>query len=126
MSCTVTIREHDDIPIVVLSGKFTITDSSGVIRNCVSGLLGAGHKRILLDLAGVTYLDSAAGIGELVTSYTTALHNNASVKFLHAAKNVYHVLEIAGLHKVFEIYNSEDEAINSFDLKPASSHSSPA
>ncbi len=120
MSCTVTIREHDNIPVVVLAGKFTITDSCGIIRDSVSNLLRAGHKRILIDLAGVTYLDSAAGIGELVTSYTTALRHDASVKFLHAGKNVDHVLRIAGLHNVFEIFDNEDVAAESFQVKPAS------
>ena len=114
MTCTVSIREIDQIMLVELCGRFTMTDASGMIRGTVADLLAAGHKRILLDLAKVTYLDSAAGIGELVASYVSALHNEAQLKLLRAGKNVNRVLEIVGLHTVFEIYDDEATAIRSF------------
>lgn len=115
MTCTVSIREIDQIMLVELCGRFTMTDASGRIRGTVGDLLNAGHKRILLDLAKVTYLDSAAGIGELVSSYVSALHHGAELKLLRAGKNVNRVLEIVGLHTVFEIYDDEATAVRSFD-----------
>ena len=60
------------------------------------------------------YLDSAAGIGELVSSYTTALRQGAQLKLLHAGKNVDRVLRIVGLHNIFEIFEDEDAAVRSF------------
>lgn len=114
MTCTSSIREIDGIMLVELCGRFTMTDASGMIRGTVGDLLAAGHKRILLDLAKVTYLDSAAGIGELVSSYVSALHNGAELKLLRAGKNVNRVLHIVGLHTVFEIYDDEASAIKSF------------
>jgi anti-sigma B factor antagonist len=85
-----------------------------MIRGTVADLLAAGRKRIVLDLAGVTYLDSAAGIGELVSSYTSALKQGAQLRLLRAGKNVDRVLRIVGLHNVFEIYDDETSAVNSF------------
>lgn len=118
MSCTVNIRERDDVTIVEFCGKFTLGDASGVIRGCVCDLLEAGCTRILLDLSNVTYLDSAAGIGELVSSYTTALRLSAQVKLLNPGKNVDHVLRIVGLHSVFEIFDNETAALRSFGSEP--------
>lgn len=114
MSCTVTTRDLNNVTIVVLSGRFTMTESPGMIRGTVADLLASGRKRIVLDLAGVTYLDSAAGIGELVSSYTSALKQGAQLRLLRAGKNVDRVLRIVGLHNVFEIYDDEASAISSF------------
>ncbi len=114
MSCTVTTRDLDNVTIVTLTGRFTMTESPGMIRGTVADLLASGRKRIVLDLAGVTYLDSAAGIGELVSSYTSALKQGAQLRLLRAGKNVDRVLRIVGLHNVFEIYDDEGSAIHSF------------
>jgi anti-anti-sigma factor len=116
MSCSATTRELGNVTIVELAGKFTMADASGVIWNAVSELLGAGCKHILLELSQVTYLDSAAGIGELVRSYTTALRNGAQVKLLRVGKNVGRVLHITGLYKVFEIFDDEATAVRSFEV----------
>lgn len=91
-----------------------MTEAPGMIRGAVGDLLKAGRKQIILDLSGVTYLDSAAGIGELVGSYTSALRQEACVKLLHPGKNVDRVLRIVGLHNVFEIYDDEQAALDSF------------
>jgi len=115
VSCTITTRQVNDIAVVGLSGRFTLTDASGLIRGTVVELLAAGEKHILLDLAQVTYLDSAAGVGELVSSYTTALRQGAQVKLLNPGKNVDHVLHIVGLHNVFEIFDDESAAVHSFE-----------
>ena len=114
VSCSAKTRELGNVTIVELAGKFTMSDSSGVIWHAVADLLGAGRKNILLELSKVTYLDSAAGIGELVRSYTTALRQGAQVKLLRVGKNVGRVLHITGLHKVFEIFDDETTAARSF------------
>jgi len=119
MSCSVTTRERDNVAIVELGGKFTLADANGVIWRAVSGLLAADHRHILLELSKVTYLDSAAGIGELVRSYTTAMRQGAQIKLLHVPKNVDHVLTIVGLHNVFEMFNDEAAAIRSFETSIA-------
>ena len=115
MSCSVTTREIDRLTIVELRGRFTMADASDVIWGAVSDLLAAGRKHILLELSNVTYLDSAAGIGELVRSYTTALRHGAKVKLLRPGKNVSRVLRIVGLDRVFEIFDDETTALRSFE-----------
>ena len=115
MNCTATLREVDNVSIVWLSGKVTLTDAPGVIRGIVVHLLGTGRTNILLDLSRVTYLDSAAGIGELVNSYTTARSQGVQLKLLRPGKNVDHVLRVVGLHTIFEIFEDEDLAVRSFE-----------
>jgi anti-sigma B factor antagonist len=115
MSCTVSVRNSAGVVIVDLSGRFTLADATGVIRRSVSSLLEAGENKILLNLAEITYLDSAAGIGELVGAYTSALRKGAALKLLRAGPRIDYVLNIVGLHKVFEIYDSEEQAIASFE-----------
>jgi anti-sigma B factor antagonist len=115
MSCSVTTREIGHVTIVELRGRFTMADASDVIWGAVSDLLAAGRKHILLELSKVTYLDSAAGIGELVRSYTTALRQGAQVKLLRAGKNVGRVLRIVGLDRVFEMFDDEATALRSFE-----------
>src|SRR5258708_19414085 len=118
VSCSAKTRELGNVTIVELAGKFTMSDSSGVIWHAVADLLGAGRKNILLELSRVSYLDSAAGIGELVRSYTTALRQGAQVKLLRVGKNVKRVLEIVGLQNVFEIFDDEAAPVPSFEDSP--------
>src|SRR5437763_1393666 len=114
MSCTAKVRRSGDVAIVDLSGHFAVGNATGVIRDSVRDLLKAGERRILLNLAEVTYIDSAAGIGELVSSYTTSLSQGAQLKLLRAGKRVDYVLHVVRLDKVFEIYDDEDTAVRSF------------
>jgi anti-sigma B factor antagonist len=118
MSCTVSVRNSAGVAIVDLSGRFTLADATGVIRRSINGLLEAGEMKILLNLAEVSYLDSAAGIGELVGAYTSALRKGAALKLLRAGPRIDYVLNVVGLHKVFEIYDSEEEAVASFTALP--------
>ncbi len=114
MSCTATIRKVGEVAMVDLGGRFAIGDGTGVIAETIRGLVRAGERKILMNLKAVTYLDSAAGIGGLVAGYTTAAQQGAIVKLLHAGKNVDYVLRIAGLNRVFEMYNDETTALESF------------
>lgn len=114
MSCMATVRKVGDVAIVDLSGKFTMGDATGVICSTVNGALESGSRNILLNLARVTYLDSAAGIGELVSSYTRAVRQGACLKLLNPGKNIDYVLHLTRLHTVFESYVDEDAALRSF------------
>ena len=114
MSCTATVRRVGDVAIVDLSGRFTIADASGLIRGTVAGALESGDRNILLNLAQVAYMDSAAGIGELVSSYTRATRLGARLKLLHFGKNIHYVLHLLRLDNVFEIYDDEAAAIKSY------------
>ncbi len=114
MNCMATVRRVGDVTVVDLNGRFTIADAPGLIRSTVVGALESGSRNVLLNLAQVTYLDSAAGIGELVGSYTSAVRQGACLKLVHADKNIAHVLHLTRLDNVFEMYDNEEAAINSF------------
>ena len=114
MNCTAAVRKTGDVAIVDLSGQFTIEKASGLIRRTVAEVIESGSRNILMNLAQVTYMDSAAGIGELVGSYSSAVRRGARLKLLNAGRNIFHVLQLTRLDTIFEIYIDEDAAIRSF------------
>lgn len=119
MSCTASVRTAGSIAVVDLKGKFTFGPGSGVIRGTVSALLEKGYINILLNLAEVVYLDSAAGIGELVSSYATVTRQGGRLKLLRPGKYVLEVLNITRLHTVFELFDDESQALRSFQSAKA-------
>jgi anti-anti-sigma factor len=114
MGCTATVRKSGEVAIVDLSGRFTLAEGAGVIRTTVNGLVDDGQRKILLNLADVQHIDSAAGLGELIGSYTTVTKKGGELKLLNAKKTVNDVLHITRLDTVFGIYSDETEALKSF------------
>ncbi len=119
MNCTTNVRKVGDVAIVDLIGRFTVADSPGRLRDTVAGTFDGGARNVLLNLAGVTLMDSAAGVGELVSSYTSAMRHGGRLKLLHVNKNISHVLHITRLHTIFEMYDDEHAAVESFRSRPA-------
>jgi anti-sigma B factor antagonist len=117
MPCTTNVRQSGDVAIVDLSGRFTLGDAAGVIRNCIKDVVDQGHLNILLNLADVTHMDSAAGLGELIGSYQLVTKMGGDLKLLNAQKSVADVLRITRLDTVFKIYGDEEEAVGSFQQK---------
>jgi anti-sigma B factor antagonist len=76
-------------------------------------LLSQGSKQIVLNMAGVTYVDSA-GLGELVGVYTTATNQGGAVKLLHMQGKLRDLMQITKLHTVFPSFEDEKKAIESF------------
>ncbi len=114
MACTAKVREASGVAIVDLSGRFTLGDAAGVIRSCIANLVAEGRSDILLNLADVTHMDSAAGLGELIGSYQLVKKAGGDLKLLNARKSVADVLRITRLDTVFKVYGDENEAIASF------------
>jgi len=106
-------RSAGDITILDLSGKVTIGEGSVELREKVRTLLEEGKKKILLNLGGVAYVDSS-GIGELVSSYTTANNQGGQLKLLNLTKKIQDLLMITKLLTVFETFDNEQAAIASF------------
>jgi anti-sigma B factor antagonist len=107
------MREVNGVVIVDLSGRITLGEASGKLRDTVRDLLSKGNKKILLNLGDVTYIDSS-GLGELVSSYTTAANQGAKVKLLNVQKKVDDLLQITKLYTVFDSYTDESKAVGSF------------
>ena len=84
-----------------------------VLREEVNKLLESDAKNILLNLNGVTYMDSA-GIGELVACYKRSAEAGAKLKLLNPSGRVSDLLSLTKLQQVFDIYNDEKDALVSF------------
>ncbi|MDX1630411.1 MAG: STAS domain-containing protein [Thermoanaerobaculia bacterium] len=106
-------REHGDVKILDLQGKITIGVGDVAVRDAVQTALAAGSKKILLNMEGVTTIDSA-GVGELVSAYTTVTNRDGVLKLVNLPSKVTDILQITQLITVFEIYDDEDEAVESF------------
>ena len=106
-------RQAGDVTVLDMSGKITIGEGSVTLRTAIRRLLEEGKKRILLNLAGVSYIDSS-GIGELVSSYTAINKEAGQLKLLNLTQKIQDLLTITKLLTVFDVYEGESEARNSF------------
>ncbi len=113
MALSIATRQLDGVTILDLSGRITLGEGSVVLRDAIRDLISKGVKDILLSLGDVNYIDSS-GLGELVSAFTTAKNQNASVKLLNLTKKVKDVLQVTKLYTVFDIYDDEASAIASF------------
>ena len=114
MALTAKTRQVGNVSIVDLNGKITLGESSGVLRDELNSLLAMGRKSIIVNMANVSYVDSA-GLGELVGKYTTATNQGGSIKLLHLSrKDERSVADYQLFHTIFPIFENEDEAVASF------------
>jgi anti-sigma B factor antagonist len=106
-------RTVNDVTILDLKGKMTLGEGDELLKEKINSLLAAGKKRLLLNLEGVPYIDSA-GLGEVVRTYTTVSRQGGTLKLLNLTKRIEDLLSITKLLTVFETFDTEAEAINSF------------
>jgi anti-sigma B factor antagonist len=107
------VRDRGDVRIVELSGKITIGSGDVKIRELIDEALAAGRKNIVLDLAGVSTIDSS-GIGEMVACYTTVTKKGGHLKLLRLSPKINDILQVTQLITVFEVFDDEAEAVRSF------------
>ena len=108
-----TVRDNSGVSIVDFSGRITLGEGSATLRNTVKELVAAGKQKILLNLADVDYIDSA-GIGELVSAFTTVRTAGGELKLLNLTKRVNDILQITRLYTVFDVQTEEWTAIHSY------------
>jgi anti-sigma B factor antagonist len=113
VALTIASREVDGVTVLDLSGRITLGEGSVQLRDAVRDLIGKGQKHILLNLEQVNYIDSS-GLGELVSAYTTARNQEATLKLLKLTKKVHDLLQLTKLYTVFDIYDDEAKAIGSY------------
>jgi anti-sigma B factor antagonist len=111
---TITTREVSHVTIVDITGRITLGDETGKLRDTIHQLIEQGKKKIVLNLAHVDYIDSS-GVGELVSSYTTVRNAGGELKLLNLTKKVQDVLYVTKLYTVFDIKEDEFTAVKSFD-----------
>jgi anti-sigma B factor antagonist len=113
MSIKSTVRHTGEVAIVDLAGRITLGEGSGLVRNTIKELVSSGHKRILVNLKDVSYIDSA-GLGELVGAYATVTQQEGAIKLLHPQGKVHDLLQVTKLLTVFVTFDDEQEALRSF------------
>ncbi|HEY3457166.1 MAG TPA: STAS domain-containing protein [Bryobacteraceae bacterium] len=114
MSVTINVRETANAVILEVTGRITLGAPGPALQDGVRELLNSGHKNIIVDLGGVTFLDSS-GLGQLVGSYATAVSHGSEIKLLNLNKRVYDLMQITKLYTVFAIYTDEATAVKSFE-----------
>jgi anti-sigma B factor antagonist len=106
-------RAVGDVVVLDLKGKITLGEGDELLKDKVNSLVNQGHRKIVLNLADVPYIDSA-GLGEVVRTYTTVSRQGGSLKLLNLTKRITDLLSITKLLTVFETFDSENEAVRSF------------
>jgi anti-sigma B factor antagonist len=108
-----TKRTIDGILVVQCSGRIVFGEESSLLRDEIKNAIQQNNKRIVLNLGDVNYIDSG-GLGTLVALHTTAHNAGASIKLANLTKRVGDLLQVTKLLTVFEVYNSEQEALDAF------------
>ncbi len=99
--------------ILDLKGRLIVGEPSGKIREAINGEITWGRFRVILNLEHVDYIDST-GLGSMVICFTTLQKAGGQMKLLNLNKRNIELLLLTKLSTVFEIFNDEQDAVNSF------------
>ena len=113
MSLKASSREIGGVIVIDLDGRITLGDGSALLRELIREHLDKSHKKLVLNLAAISYLDST-GLGELVSGYRLVKSQGGELKLLNLNKKVSDLLQVTKLYTVFDIHNDETEAVASF------------
>jgi len=106
-------RSAGDVIVLDLKGKMTLGEGDELLKDKINSLVHQGQRKVVLNLEGVPYIDSA-GLGEIVRTYTTISRQGGSMKLLNLTKRITDLLSITKLLTVFETYDNEVDAVRSF------------
>jgi len=109
----VTTRQIGDVIVLDVSGRITLGEGNIALREIVRDLADQGHKRVVLNLSQVQYVDSS-GVGELVKTHTTIRNQGGQMKLANLSKRVSDLLHMTRLSTVFDIHSDEASALGSF------------
>ncbi len=113
MSVKLSTRQVGDVTVVDVAGRITLGEGSSALRDTLRELVSKNHKKVLLNLGEVSYIDSS-GIGELVSGFTTVTNQGGQLKLLNLTKRVKDLLQITKLYTVFDVHEDEAAAVRSF------------
>ena len=113
MSVRLNNRQVGDVTVIDANGRITLGEGSSTFRDSIKDLTAKGNKKILLNLADVSYIDSS-GIGEMVSAFTSVTNAGGQLKLLNLTKRVKDLLQITKLYTVFEVFDDEAAAVRSF------------
>jgi len=113
MSVKLTTHQKGEVTIIDISGKLTLGEGTSSLRTKIRELVAGGSRHFILNMADVSYMDSS-GLGEMIASHTTVTTAGGEMKLLNLAKHVHDLLKITKLYTVFEAFEDEASAVNSF------------
>lgn len=116
MAVTFETKSLGDVTILSPQGKIVIGDEVGALREKIKEVLEAGTRNVLINMAGVTYIDST-GVGALVGSFTSIRNQGGQMKLANLGQRVRDILLVTKLLTVFDVYDSEAEGTKSFAAK---------
>jgi anti-sigma B factor antagonist len=107
------MRQVGDVTVIDAAGRITLGEGSSAFRDSIKDLVSKGSRKMLLNLAEVSYIDSS-GIGELVSGFTTVSNAGGSLKLLNLTKRIQDLLQITKLYTIFEVFDDEAAALATF------------
>ena len=113
MSFKATSHDVGDVTVIDMDGRVTLGEGSTLLRDLIRENLNKGRRKIVLNLAGIVYIDST-GLGELVSGYRLIKGEGGELKLLNLSKKVTDLLQITKLYTVFDIHTQEAQAVASF------------
>jgi anti-sigma B factor antagonist len=116
MNLEFKVRRSGDVTIVDLTGRIVLSESTSQIHDLIEQALEAGNRKFLLNMAGVSYMDSS-GIGELVRSCVRVTSAGGEMKLLHLQSKIANLLQVTKLRNVFEVFADEALAFSTFSTK---------
>ena len=108
-----TTREVEGVTVVAMDGRIVLGEESNALREKVKSLVAEGKKKIVLNMDNITFIDSA-GLGTLVAAHHSAKGQGSALKLCHLGTKFQEVLQITKLMTIFDVYNTEAEAVASF------------
>ena len=110
---TITERRIGDVTLLQVAGRVVFGDGAPELRAHINDLLDEARLKFLLDLRGVTYIDSF-GVGVIAAKYVSVRRKGGDMKLLRLSPRTHRVMRISGLLKIFESFESEEEGLRSF------------
>lgn len=119
MSVKLTTHVVRDVTVIDASGKLTLGEGTGALRTMIRELVQGGARQVVVNMADLSYIDSS-GLGELIAAHTTITTAGGEIKLLNLAKRVHDLMKLTKLYTVFETFDDETAAVDSFSAaKPA-------
>ena len=113
MSARTTIRQLGDITVIDVCGRVTLGPGSSALGEAVRQSIERGASKIVLNLAGVSQMDSS-GIGEIFSAYSTIASRAGSLKLLNLTRRITELLQITKMYGLFDVHDDEARALSSF------------
>ena len=107
-------RRAGDVAVLDLKGRIRISGGTLALHRSVRCLVEEGKTKILLNLEGVSHIDSS-GLGELISSYITLSNKGGQIKLVHLTDRLRDIMIITKLLTVFDVYDNEPDALASFN-----------